>query len=179
MTSGGCHTQRGVCAGAAAAAVVTGVLLAGCSSLPSLTGNSSPFASSSLLERTFIAAAQTWDFDKDGVVTCQEWQTYVTGLFRDADGDGNGSLDATEFKRLSQTDRLFEVADVSFFDMNNDGRVTLEELTGKPNPAFKLLDKNGDCRIERNESVQVVPVDAPPPAKEPDPNPTGGAGRPY
>lgn len=151
---------------AVAVAILIGCSVAACSSLPSLTGNKSPFGSASLTDRTFIAAAQTWDFDKDGVVTCDEWKTYVAGLFREADGDGNGSLDSNEFKKMAATDRLFDVADVSFFDMNGDGRVTLEELTGKPNPAFKVLDKNQDCRIERTESAQVVPVDAPPPAKE-------------
>lgn len=145
----------------ATAALAIAALCAGCSSLPSLTGNKSPFGNSSTVDRTFIGAAQTWDFDKDGTVTCDEWKNYAATLFRESDGDGNGALDASEFAQMSRTDRLFEIADVGYFDGNGDSKVTLEEMTGKQNAAFKLLDKNGDCRIDRNESVQVLQRDAP------------------
>jgi uncharacterized protein YceK len=130
--------------------------LAGCSSMPSLTGSSA-----SSMDRTFISAAQTWDFDKDGSVTCDEWKNYVATLVRESDGNGDGALDAEEFKKLAKTDQLFSVADLAYYDANGDGRVTIEEMAAKPNAAFKLLDKNGDCRIDRNESVRVLQVDAP------------------
>lgn len=136
--------------------------LGGCSSMPSLTGSGSPFGGgSNVVDRTFIGAAQTWDFDKNGSVTCDEWKNYATSLLKESDGDGNGSLDSAEFQTMAKTDRLFEVADVKYFDGNGDGRVTGEELTGRQNTAFKLLDKNGDCQIDRNESVKVLQVDAP------------------
>lgn len=130
--------------------------LAGCSSMPSLTGSSA-----SSMDRTFISAAQTWDFDKDGSVTCDEWKNYVATLVRESDGNGDGALDAEEFKKLAKTDQLFSVADLSYYDANGDGRVTIEEMAAKPNAAFRLLDKNGDCRIDRNESVRVLQVDGP------------------
>jgi len=140
----------------------TGITLAGCgSSLPSFTGGGSPFGSSSNLDRTFIGAAQTWDFDKNGSVTCDEWKSYVASLVKESDGSGDGALDATEFQQMAKIDRLFEEADLGYFDANGDSRVTVEEMTGKQNVAFKLLDKNGDCSIDRNESVRVLQVDAP------------------
>jgi hypothetical protein len=141
--------------------VATGLGLAGCgSSLPSFTGGS-PFGSTSSIDRTFIGAAQTWDFDKDGTVTCDEWKNYVATLVRESDGNGDGALETAEFQQMAKTDRLFEVADAGYFDANGDGRVTVEEMTGKQNVAFKQLDKNGDCRIDRNESVRVLQVEAP------------------
>lgn len=124
--------------------------------MPSLTGSSA-----SGMDRTFISAAQTWDFDKDGSVTCDEWKNYVATLVRESDGNGDGALDAEEFQKMAKTDQLFSVADISYYDANGDGRVTIEEITAKPNAAFKLLDKNGDCRIDRNESVRVLQVDGP------------------
>jgi Ca2+-binding EF-hand superfamily protein len=135
---------------------ITAASLAGCSSaMPSLTG------STSSIDRTFIGAAQTWDFDKDGAVTCDEWKNYAATLLRESDADGDGSLNDLEFQKMAKTDQLFSVADRSYYDANGDGRVTVEEITGKPNAAFKQLDKNGDCRIDRNESVRILPVDAP------------------
>ncbi len=62
---------------------------------------------------------------------------------------------------MAKNDRLFELANLSYYDANSDGRVSADELVGKQNAAFKLLDKNGDCQIDRNETVQVVADDKP------------------
>jgi EF hand domain-containing protein len=152
------------------AAAVFGAVAAGCTSTP--FGNATDF------DRTFIGAAQTWDLNKDGSVTCDEWKQYTTTLVRESDGNRDGALDATEFAAMAKSDRLFQVADLSYYDSNGDGRVSADELAGKQNLAFKLLDKNGDCQIDRNEAVQVVGNDKPKEApKEVDqniPHPGGG-----
>jgi Ca2+-binding EF-hand superfamily protein len=134
------------------AVAAAGLVLAACTS--------TPFGSATDFDRTFIGAAQTWDLDKNSVVTCEEWKLYALTSLRDADANGDGVLDGQEFQAMARTDRLFEVANLSYFDSNSDGRVGLEEL-GKPNRAFALLDKNQDCQIDRNESVQVVAADKP------------------
>lgn len=135
--------------------LVPGLIAAGCSSV----GN--PFEKTSDFDRTFIGAAQTWDLDKNGVVTCDEWSQYVATSFREADANGDGALDATEWQSLVKSDRLFEVANLAYYDANGDGRVTIEEMSGKQNLAFKLLDRNQDCQIDRTETVQVHGVDRP------------------
>lgn len=117
-------------------------------------GQLNPFSGASEIDVTFASAANTWDVNKDNVVTCDEWKAYATQAFREGDGNGDGALTKEEFGKVARTDRLFDVAGFPFFDMNGDGKVTLEEFTGKPNPAFKLLDKNNDCKIETNEFVQ-------------------------
>jgi Ca2+-binding EF-hand superfamily protein len=142
--------------GPAMALVAGTLLLAACST-------SAPFGGASDFDRTFIGAAQTWDLDKNGVVTCDEWKRYAATSFREADVNGDGMLDASEFAALARSDRLFEVANMSYYDANSDGRVSADELIGKPNLAFKLLDKNQDCQIDRNESVQIYNVDKPKP----------------
>lgn len=136
-------------------ALLPGLIAGGCSS----SGN--PFEKSNDFDRTFISAAQTWDTDKNGVVTCDEWGRYVATSVRENDANGDGALDANEWANLVKSDRLFEVANVSYYDTNGDGRVTAEELSGKQNLAFKLLDRNQDCQIDRTESVQVRGSDAP------------------
>ena len=123
------------------------------------------FSSSNDTENMFITAAATWDQNKDGTVTCEEWKSYAGELFQNADGDGDKTLNKDEYAKISKTDRLFEVADHSYFDGNNDGRVTLPELADKPNPAFTKLDRDKDCKIGRNEVVIV---------RGQDPTPKGG-----
>ena len=153
-------------------ALLPAALAGGCAS----GGN--PFNNTSDFDRTFIAAAQTWDLDKNGSVSCDEWARYVSSEFRQADANGDGALDAEEWKKLVSSDRLFEVANIAYFDANGDGRVTLEEMTGKQNLAFKLLDRNGDCQIDRTESVQVHGVDREKATgKAPDTTQQGPAGR--
>jgi EF hand len=119
------------------------------------TGNKSPLASATPLEREFAAAAITWDLNKDGDVTCDEWKQYVAGLFRDADADGDGFLTRQEFAALSRSDRLFEAAGFDYFDADADGRLSLAEIADKPNPAFLLLDKNNDCVIGADERLRL------------------------
>ena len=150
-------------------ALLPGAVAGGCAS----SGN--PFNNASDFDRTFIAAAQTWDLNKDGSVSCDEWVQYVTQEFRQADANGDGTLDEEEWKKLVASDRLFEIANLKYYDANGDGRVTLEEMTGKQNLAFKLLDRNGDCQIDRTESVQVHGVDRPKPSGgAPDGTTSGG-----
>lgn len=148
--------RTGVVGAAGLAGVLAAaVCVAGCSSLPFGGGNKSPFSSASNFDVTFISAAQTWDLDKNGTVTCEEWKQYAGSALKQADGDGDGSLTAEEFTVMAKTDRLFEMADLKYYDANSDGRVGSDELVGKPNHGFKLLDRNQDCQIARDESVQV------------------------
>ena len=131
------------------------LLAGGCS-----TGGN-PFKNTNDFDRTFISAAQTWDLDKNGAVSCDEWAQYVTTAFREADTNGDGFLDVEEHKVLVKGDRLFEVANITYYDLNGDGKLTVEEMIQKPNLAFQLLDRNKDCQIDRTETVQVHGVDRP------------------
>ena len=65
-----------------------GLLLAGCSSalLGAGCAGTSPGLSDTI-EGSFIRAAQTWDLNHDGEVTCEEWRIYAASLFKDVDSD--------------------------------------------------------------------------------------------
>lgn len=127
--------------------------------LAGMLTTSSPFASTSNVDRTFIGAAQTWDLDKNASVTCDEWKQYAGSALREADGNGDGALTADEYAVMANTDRLFAIADLKYYDGNSDSKVTVDELSNKQNRAFALLDKNNDCQIDRGETVQVVAVE--------------------
>lgn len=123
------------------------MLLAGCSTPINPFGG----ASVSEIDRVFLAAAGTWDRNKDGVVTCDEWKAYATELFDAADANRDGMLDETEYATIIRTDRMFETADFRYFDANRDGKVSRAEFIDRPNPAFVLLDKNKSCQLTATE----------------------------
>lgn len=135
---------------AVARATVCGALLAlaGCGTqVNPFSGGSSV----SEIDRVFLAAAGSWDRNKDGIVSCDEWKAYATELFDGADANRDGMLDATEFATLTKTDKMFVTADFSYFDANRDGKVSRAEFIDRQNPAFVLLDKQKTCQLTATE----------------------------
>jgi Ca2+-binding EF-hand superfamily protein len=103
------------------------------------------------LSAKFAAAAVTWDLNRDGNVTCEEWKQYASDLFSAADANHGGMLRRDEFANLTRQDKLFEVAGFHYFDAKGDGRITLAEVIDKPNPALALFDTDHDCVITPEE----------------------------
>ncbi len=69
--------------------VAVGATLGACGGGPSLGGGggglglSNPFSKgTSDFDMTFLSASSTWDLNKDGTVTCDEWKQYATEIFR-------------------------------------------------------------------------------------------------
>ena len=123
---------------------------------------SSPFLPSTTIEKEFMGAAVTWDLNRDGDVTCEEWKAYVADLFREADGNRDGVLAPDEFADLARRDRLFEYLGFKYFDTAGKGKLTLAQIADKPNPAFTILDTSKDCRITPGERAGI---DERPPAR--------------
>ena len=97
------------------------------------------------VEGSFIRAAQTWDLNHDGNVTCDEWRAYALSVFKEADTNHDGKLTPDEFAKLAKIDRLFEVANFGYYDVNKQGYVTQADFVDRPNPAFAVLDKDNTC----------------------------------
>ena len=126
----------------------------------------------------YLQAASTWDLDRDGTVTCDEWKKYASQLARDADMNGDGALSPDEFRRMSSVDKLFEIAGFKYYDTNGDGSISMAELTERPNPAFAYLDRNKDCRLTADERPTPLTGRGGPSAKDlPPGGPQSGGGR--
>jgi hypothetical protein len=160
------------------AALALGILatLTACSSNPLSGGLSNAFGDSkSDFEITFLSASATWDMNKDNIVTCDEWKQYATRALQEADADRDNALVPAEWAAMARNDALFVSANHKYYDANGDGKVTIEELTGKQNLAFTMLDKNTDCQIAHDEKVNVYSV-IKPKEKELDQRSPGGMG---
>ncbi len=118
---------------------------------------------STTVDGAFIRAAQTWDLNRDGIVTCEEWRGYARQMFKEVDVNRDGKLTPQEFAKLPAKDRLFDSANFKYFDVNGDGVVTESEFVDRPNPAFTTLDKQGKCQLSTAElrSATTEPTRAP------------------
>lgn len=105
--------------------------------------------------RSFIQAAGTWDFDRDGTVSCKEWKGYANRQFGTADSNSDGNLEISEYKTLSSRDSMFGSVSPEFFDRNKDTRISKAEFVDTPNPAFASLDANKDCNLTIAELAAV------------------------
>ncbi|MGQ0455622.1 MAG: histidine kinase [Hyphomicrobium sp.] len=134
---------------AAAAAALT---LAACSSSPiaslgsigSIGGGGTKVTDT---DRVFLAAAGSWDRNRDNTVTCDEWKAYATELFDGADANRDDAVDASEWGRIVSIDRMFVTADLKYFDANGDGKLSRAEMVDKPNPVFRLMDTGNTCAL--------------------------------
>ena len=132
-----------------------GLLLAACSSALLGAGCAgTPPELSATIEGSFIRAAQTWDLNHDGKVTCEEWRTYAASLFKEADSDHDGKLTREEFAKLPKIDKLFEVANFDYYDVNRQGYVTQADFVDRPNPAFAALDHDKSCVINQLRQIE-------------------------
>jgi hypothetical protein len=139
---------------ATACAAATAMALSACSTTPMPSiGSINPFGSNTLsdVDRAFLQAAGSWDSNHDNVVTCNEWKSYAEDLFNGADLNHDDSIDASEWHNLVKVDRLFETADLRYYDANGDGKVSRAEFVDKPNPAFVLMDKAGSCKLDGSQ----------------------------
>lgn len=125
-------------------------------------------SSVSQVDSVFLAAAGSWDRNKDGIVTCDEWKAYAAELLQGADKNRDGFLDRAEFETLLRTDKMFETADFSYFDANRDSRVDRAEFVDRPNPAFLIADRSKECKLNADQLTaarsltEQVPVVTPP-----------------
>ncbi|MEO1280693.1 MAG: histidine kinase [Pseudomonadota bacterium] len=137
---------------------VAGMLVGGCG------GGAVPFSGAKSDDMLFVSAAQTWDINKDNTVTCDEWKQYTAELFTLADANADGVVGTEEYARIIKADRLFQSAQLGYFDANKDGKLTNQEFTERRNPAFDILDQNKDCQIVSAEMVRTRGVQSAPPS---------------
>jgi hypothetical protein len=92
---------------------------------------------------TRIAAESAHTIPTDDAPTGHLWPTPIM----------MASSIARNMRRSSNTDRMFQTVDLSYYDANGDGKISREEFVDKPNRAFVLLDKDNTCRLS---SAQVA-----------------------
>jgi hypothetical protein len=93
----------------------------------------------------------TWDTNRDGVYTCEEWKSFMERLFILADKGRKGFLTPQEFDSIKKSDPALAEAEFGYFDENQDGKISRKEFVDKPSVFILRFDKNGDCRVTPEE----------------------------
>jgi Ca2+-binding EF-hand superfamily protein len=112
----------------------------------------------------FSEAAQRWfdsfDQDKDGVLTPEEYKAVAEKQFRRVDANGDGAVDEAEYvygvpegndDELARAKKRF-----SIMDKNGDGSATEEEFVGFGQQVIDLSDFDGDGKMTRDEFAASV-----------------------
>jgi hypothetical protein len=133
-------------------------LAAGCAS----SGTSSSGPKLSVIDQSFLRGISSYDENRDGNVTCDEWRTAAAASFKKANKSGSGFLTEDEFRNLAASDRIFLVATFKYYDANGDGKIDKKEFVERPNPAFTYADKDTDCRLSQPELLAARNLVAPP-----------------
>ena len=110
---------------------------------------------------------ESWDLDGDGAVTLAEVTERRGDVFYTFDADENGVLDATEYATFDEA-RAADMADNAkghtkaatpiqqgmtraFNDLDGDGNVSREEFMQRASDWFKVIDRNADHKITRDD----------------------------
>jgi hypothetical protein len=152
-------------------------LVAGCA------GSSSSGPEISAVDKSFLRGISSYDQNRDGIVTCDEWRAAATNLFVKANRSGSGALTEDEFPNLATSDRTFLAAPFQYYDVNRDKKVDRKEFVERPNPAFAHADSDKDCRLTdpelltvRNLSATAAPATPRPPSAIGNGQPRGNGG---
>jgi Ca2+-binding EF-hand superfamily protein len=119
---------------------------------------------SSAAHAEYSEAAQRWfdsyDQDKDGVMTPEEYNAVAEKQFGRVDSNGDGSVDETEYvygipegndDELARAKKRF-----SIMDKNGDGAAAQEEFVGFGQQVIELSDFDGDGNMTKEEFADSV-----------------------
>ena len=94
------------------------------------------------------------DTDKDGKLTQEELDAFVTAKVDGGDADGDGTITLEEFRTIYLDLMSRQIVDrFQALDEDGDGRITSEEVNEKFGGAVARMDRNGDGALSREDRM--------------------------
>ena len=119
--------------------------------LPVLTPQQENAAMVRFLER--------YDTNRDGEITCEDATLKRAKEFDEIDKDGNGQLDAGEYRYAKFQDRSFLYIELSDVDTDQSLTVSQPEFTAIPDGEYVAIDRNRDCITTRPEIILAAQLE--------------------
>lgn len=92
------------------------------------------------------------DTDGDRLISLEEFQTGVSTRFATLDADGDGLVTPAEMVAQRERAREERAAQrMARIDTNEDGALSLDEMTAASEARFARMDRNDDGALERRE----------------------------
>jgi Ca2+-binding EF-hand superfamily protein len=96
-----------------------------------------------------------FDANEDGVITKEEYMEFIDERFDKMDSDGNGTITKEDLYDSRFYTFLPELAEAVFrdSDLDNSETITREEMLKAEEARFKVMDRNGDGQLTKDEFV--------------------------
>lgn len=96
-----------------------------------------------------------YDVNGDGEIGCVDLQIDRDRVFDGVDRDRSGDLDEGEYRLARFRDESFLFRELSDSDIDENGRLSRAEFRAVTNNSYARLDRNRDCRVDRQELLTV------------------------
>jgi len=96
-----------------------------------------------------------FDTNEDGVITHEEYMEFIDERFDKMDTDGSGTITKENLYDSRFYTFLPELAEAVFrdSDLDQSGTITREEMLKAEEARFKMMDKNGDGKLSKDEFI--------------------------
>ena len=101
------------------------------------------------IERLYADFIARWDYNQDGLATCEDISVKRSRL----DEDWDGYLTSREYRHARFEDKSFMFYEMSRIDSDANRLVTLAEFMAVPHSQFLNMDLDKNCTINRQEAV--------------------------
>lgn len=108
------------------------------------------------IERLYKDFVARWDYNQDGLATCDDISVKRSRLFKRLDEDKNGTLSSREYRHARFEDKSFMFYEMSRIDSNGSTAVEINEFMGVAHSQFLNMDKDNDCTLSKREVLTAM-----------------------
>ncbi|MEX0299786.1 MAG: hypothetical protein AB3N28_12015 [Kordiimonas sp.] len=105
------------------------------------------------IERLYTDFISRWDYNQDGLATCDDILVKRSRLFKRLDEDQDGVLTSREYRHARFEDKSFMFFEMDRIDSNGSTTVEIKEFIDVPHSQFINMDKDGNCTLNKREAL--------------------------
>jgi hypothetical protein len=108
------------------------------------------------MEQVYTRFVERWDYNEDGMATCDDVAVQRSRLFKRIDDDKDGLLESGEFRYAKFEDKSFLFFPFDRVDADATGGIDVDEFVAVSHSEFLNIDKNHDCTISQREAMMAM-----------------------
>lgn len=108
------------------------------------------------MERVYNRFVERWDYNQDGMATCDDIAIQRSRLFKRLDTDTNGELSSSEYRYAKFEDKSFMFFTHDRVDTDASTTINVDEFVAVTHSEFLNMDQDGDCLINQREAMMAM-----------------------